>query len=164
MPCQRSAAPHQLRFGGVRPQHHSDSWDARASGWLARSDASTRLPSQPRWLSACTGRALVTANIKDFIPLDARYRAASQPGTHQTDPRFGQDLPPGPQLHRRHHQRAVRPPRSARPAAAWPGHLPAPPIISLTARRSPKRLTRGRPVSRAAGGPVLASCGHGRPG
>ena len=24
------------------------------------------------------GRALVTANIKDFIPLDARYRAASQ--------------------------------------------------------------------------------------
>jgi hypothetical protein len=25
-----------------------------------------------------TGRALVTANIKDFIPLDARYRAASQ--------------------------------------------------------------------------------------
>ena len=25
-----------------------------------------------------TGRALVTANIKDFVPLDARYRAASQ--------------------------------------------------------------------------------------
>ena len=25
-----------------------------------------------------TGRALVTANIKDLIPLDARYRAASQ--------------------------------------------------------------------------------------
>jgi hypothetical protein len=25
------------------------------------------------------GRALVTANIKDFMPLDARYRAASQP-------------------------------------------------------------------------------------
>ena len=25
-----------------------------------------------------TGRALVTANIKDFIPLDARYRAAGQ--------------------------------------------------------------------------------------
>jgi uncharacterized protein YciW len=28
--------------------------------------------------AAATGRALVTANIKDFIPLDARYRAASQ--------------------------------------------------------------------------------------
>lgn len=28
--------------------------------------------------AASTGRALVTANIKDFIPLDARYRAASQ--------------------------------------------------------------------------------------
>ncbi len=27
------------------------------------------------------GRALVTANIKDFMPLDARYRAASQ--THR---------------------------------------------------------------------------------
>lgn len=25
-----------------------------------------------------TGRALVTANIKDFMPFDARYRAASQ--------------------------------------------------------------------------------------
>ena len=28
--------------------------------------------------AADTGRALVTANIKDFMPLDARYRAASQ--------------------------------------------------------------------------------------
>jgi hypothetical protein len=29
--------------------------------------------------AAATGRALVTANIKDFIPLDAQYRAAGQP-------------------------------------------------------------------------------------
>jgi hypothetical protein len=28
--------------------------------------------------SAATGRALVTANIKDFMPLDAQYRAAEQ--------------------------------------------------------------------------------------
>src|SRR5258708_40366449 len=28
--------------------------------------------------AASIGRALVTASIKDFIPLDARYRAASQ--------------------------------------------------------------------------------------
>jgi predicted nuclease of predicted toxin-antitoxin system len=28
--------------------------------------------------AASTGRVLVTANIKDFMPLDARYRAASQ--------------------------------------------------------------------------------------
>jgi uncharacterized protein YciW len=28
--------------------------------------------------AASTGRALVTANIKDFMPLDAQYRAASQ--------------------------------------------------------------------------------------
>ena len=31
--------------------------------------------------AAATGRALVTANIKDFMPLDARYRAAGQ--THE---------------------------------------------------------------------------------
>ena len=28
--------------------------------------------------AAATGRTLVTANIKDFMPLDARYRAAGQ--------------------------------------------------------------------------------------
>jgi hypothetical protein len=28
--------------------------------------------------AAAAGRALVTANIKDFMPLDARYRAAGQ--------------------------------------------------------------------------------------
>lgn len=28
--------------------------------------------------AASTGRALVTANIKDFIPLDSQYRAAGQ--------------------------------------------------------------------------------------
>jgi hypothetical protein len=28
--------------------------------------------------AAATGRALVTANIRDFMPLDARYRAPSQ--------------------------------------------------------------------------------------
>lgn len=28
--------------------------------------------------ATATGRVLVTANIKDFMPLDARYRAASQ--------------------------------------------------------------------------------------
>ncbi len=28
--------------------------------------------------AAATGRALITANIKDFMPLDAQYRAANQ--------------------------------------------------------------------------------------
>jgi hypothetical protein len=28
--------------------------------------------------AAATGRALVTTNIKDYMPLDARYRAAGQ--------------------------------------------------------------------------------------
>jgi Domain of unknown function (DUF5615) len=48
------------------------------------------------------GRALVTANIKDFMPLDSRYRAAGQahPGI---DPGIHQNLPPGPRLHRRDH-------------------------------------------------------------
>ena len=29
--------------------------------------------------AATAGRTLVTANIKDFVPLDSRYRAAGQP-------------------------------------------------------------------------------------
>jgi Domain of unknown function (DUF5615) len=33
---------------------------------------------QIRSRAAAVGRALVTANIKDFMPLDARYRAAGQ--------------------------------------------------------------------------------------
>jgi Domain of unknown function (DUF5615) len=33
---------------------------------------------QVRSRAAATGRALVTANIKDFMPLDARHRAAGQ--------------------------------------------------------------------------------------
>jgi hypothetical protein len=32
-------------------------------------------------LARATGRALVTANIKDFMPLDAQYRAAGQAHT-----------------------------------------------------------------------------------
>ena len=37
------------------------------------------LPDEQIFVHAArTGRALVTANIKDFVPLDARYRAASQ--------------------------------------------------------------------------------------
>jgi hypothetical protein len=29
--------------------------------------------------AATAGRALITANVKDFVPLDRRYRAAGQP-------------------------------------------------------------------------------------
>ena len=60
----------------------------------------------------------------------------SQPGTRRADPRLREDLPAGPQLHRRHHQRTVCPPRPARTVAAWAGHLPARAISSPTARRS----------------------------
>ena len=44
------------------------------------SDPSLAALSDDQILSraAATGRALVTANIKDFMPLDARYRAAGQ--------------------------------------------------------------------------------------
>jgi len=41
--------------------------------------ALTRLPHDQVLAYAATGgRALVTANIKDFVPLDGRYRAAGQ--------------------------------------------------------------------------------------
>jgi hypothetical protein len=37
------------------------------------------LPDEDILISATeTGRALVTANIKDFVPLDTRYRASSR--------------------------------------------------------------------------------------
>jgi hypothetical protein len=48
----------------------SPSWRTQP---LSRSPTSRSSPTPP-----APGRALVTANIKDFIPLDARYRAASQ--------------------------------------------------------------------------------------
>ena len=55
----------------------------RAKGYdvisVAPDPALVGLPDEQVLAYATTqGRALVTANIKDFVPLDARYRAAGQ--------------------------------------------------------------------------------------
>ncbi len=47
--------------------------------WVVADQALAGLPDdQILAFAAAEGRALVTASIKDFIPLDARYRAAGQ--------------------------------------------------------------------------------------
>jgi len=46
---------------------------------VVANSALVALPDEQILAHAATdGRALVTANIKDFVPLDARYRAAGQ--------------------------------------------------------------------------------------
>jgi hypothetical protein len=50
-------------------------------------------------------RALVTTNIKDFMPLDAEYRA-ERTRPRRADPDLDQGIPSEPRLHRSHHQRA----------------------------------------------------------
>lgn len=56
----------------------------RAKGYdvisVVADPAMVGLPDEQVLACATTqGRALVTANIKDFVPLDGRYRAAGQP-------------------------------------------------------------------------------------
>jgi fatty acid-binding protein DegV len=56
----------------------------RAKGYdvisVVADSALSGLPDDQVLAHATTeGRALVTANIKDFVPLDGRYRAAGQP-------------------------------------------------------------------------------------
>lgn len=56
----------------------------RAKGYdvisVVADPAMVGLPDEQVLAYATTqGRALVTANIKDFVPLDGRYRAAGQP-------------------------------------------------------------------------------------
>jgi hypothetical protein len=79
--------------------------------------------------AASPGRAFSHGQHQGLRPT-GRPLPGSQPGTRRADPRLSQDLPAGPQLHRRHHQRTVCPPRPARTVAAWPGHLPAPAIAA----------------------------------
>src|SRR5713226_9365144 len=67
--------------------------------------------------AATAGRALVTANIKDFIPLDARYRAAGR-ARRRSGPAAGQ-LRPGRAL----------------PGGCRPGHRRRPPDRSAAAAR-----------------------------
>ena len=64
-------------FSGAIAEHlRSKGHDVRA---VVADPALIALPDEQILAhAASTGRALVTANIKDFVPLDARYRAASQ--------------------------------------------------------------------------------------
>jgi hypothetical protein len=66
----------EMFSGTIAEQLRAKGHDALA---VAADSALTGLPDDEILAHAAdTGRALVTANIKDFIPIDARYRAASQ--------------------------------------------------------------------------------------
>lgn len=69
------------------------------------------------------GRALVTANIKDLIPLDSRCRAAGQDHPW-VDPGIHQDLSPGPQLHHSDRSCPCSPTQRHGQDSARPGALP----------------------------------------
>ena len=94
--------------------------------------------------AAAARRTLVTANIKDFIPLDARYRAASQ--THAGLILVSaKTFPPRPHFHRSDHQRPIRPPRPAKPDPARAGALSLPQVIrGLCAFRATIKNTERR--------------------
>ena len=64
-------------FSGAIAEHlRAQGYDVRA---VVADPALVALPDEQILAhAASTGRAFVTANIKDFVPLDARYRAASQ--------------------------------------------------------------------------------------
>ena len=69
------------------------------------------------------GRALVTADIKDSVPLDGRYRAAS-PVPCGPDPGIDQDLPVEPRLHRRDHHGPQHTAQRHNKDPAQPGAIP----------------------------------------
>jgi predicted nuclease of predicted toxin-antitoxin system len=66
----------EMLSAGIAEQLRTKGHDVLA---VVADPALTALPDdQILACAARTGRALVTANIKDFMPLDTRYRAASQ--------------------------------------------------------------------------------------
>jgi len=66
----------EMFSAGVAEQLRAKGHDVLA---VVADPALTALPDDQILAHAArTGRALVTANIKDFMPLDTRYRAASQ--------------------------------------------------------------------------------------
>ncbi len=72
----------------------------RAKGYdvisVVADPAMVGLPDEQVLACATTqGRALVTANIKDFVPLDGRYRPA-KPTPRGPDPGLDQSLPAKP--------------------------------------------------------------------
>jgi hypothetical protein len=66
----------EMFSGAIAEQLHAKGHDVLA---VVAAPALVGLPDDEILAHAtATGRALVTANIKDFVHLDARYRAASQ--------------------------------------------------------------------------------------
>jgi hypothetical protein len=66
----------EMFSAGIAEQLRANGHDVLA---VVADPALTALPDDQILAHAArTGRALVTANIKDFMPLDTRYRAASQ--------------------------------------------------------------------------------------
>lgn len=62
--------------GAIAEQLRSRGQDVTA---VVQDPALTALPDQEILaLASAVGRALVTANIKDFVPLDQRYKAAGR--------------------------------------------------------------------------------------
>lgn len=62
--------------GSIAEQLCAKGYDVRA---VVTSPDSTGLPDEEILIGATeAGRSLVTANIKDFVPIDARYRAAGR--------------------------------------------------------------------------------------
>src|ERR1022692_3475273 len=90
----------EMLSAGIAEQLRAKGHDVLA---VVADPALTALPDdQILAYAARTGRALVTANIKDFMPLDTQYRAASQehPGliliSARPPPQDGAPPPPLP--------------------------------------------------------------------
>jgi Domain of unknown function (DUF5615) len=65
----------EMLSGHIADQLRSKGHDVLA---VVTDPALLALPDDQVLAHATTGRTLVTANIKDFMPLDAKYRAAGQ--------------------------------------------------------------------------------------
>jgi hypothetical protein len=73
--------PSRLLLDEMFPRAMADQLDAKGHDVRAvvADPEFTGLPDEDVLIGATeAGRALVTANIKDFMPIDARYRAASR--------------------------------------------------------------------------------------
>jgi short chain dehydrogenase len=84
-------------------------------------------------VASTSGRVDALANvagIMDGLHAPGRPLPRRQPNPRRPDSRLGQDLPPGPRLHCSHHQRPVRPARSAKPDPARASALSPPPVIA----------------------------------
>lgn len=124
----------EMFSGAIAEQLRAKGHDVLA---VVADPALVALPDEQILARAASTRARFSHGQHQGLRPTGRPLPGSQPGTRRANPRLSQDLPAGPQLRRRHHQRTVSPPRPARTVAAWPGHLPAPTISNSIVRRSP---------------------------